>query len=79
MIDLITGILLTFLVVCALVVMQTENLLHAIIVFGLYSLIMAVIWQLFNAPDIAITEAAAGIATSTLMIVVLSRIRRGKN
>ena len=38
-----------------------KDLLHAVIVFGANSLMMALIWLQMNSPDLAITEAAAGI------------------
>ncbi|MDD4519014.1 MAG: DUF4040 domain-containing protein [Limnochordia bacterium] len=37
---------------------------------------MAVVWLLMNAPDLGITEAAAGIGTTALTMAVLSRTSR---
>jgi energy-converting hydrogenase B subunit D len=54
----------------------TNDLLHAVIVYGAYSLIMALVWLQMNTPDIAITEAAAGIGMTALMMVVISRTSR---
>ena len=68
-------ILLIGLVVCALAVSFTKNLLTAIIIFMSYSLMMCVIWLLLQSPDLAITEAAVGAGvTSILFFVTLKKI-----
>jgi energy-converting hydrogenase B subunit D len=70
-------LLLIFLVVCALAVARTRDLLGAVIIFTSYSLVMAILWQQLEAPDVAITEAAIGAGvTSLLFIVVISKTRR---
>lgn len=67
--------LLTFLVVCALAVSASRNLLSAVIIFMAYSLVMAVLWVLLQAPDLAVTEAAVGAGvTSVLFFVTLQRM-----
>ncbi len=68
-------VLLTFLVVCAVAVSFSKNLLNSILIFMSYSLIMSVIWMLLESPDLAITEAAVGAGiTSVLFFVTLNRI-----
>ena len=70
-------LLLTFLIICAISVAQLRDLLSAVIVFGAYSLIMAVTWQMLGAPDIAVTEAALGTGVTTfLFIATISKTRR---
>jgi len=55
----------------------TKNIMAAIIVFMVYSLMMAILWQQLNAPDLAITEASVGAGiTSILFIVAYRKIRR---
>ncbi len=67
--------LLGMLIVCALAVALTKNLLSAMIVFMAYSLIMSIIWMLLESPDLAITEAAVGAGiTSVLFFVTLKKI-----
>lgn len=69
-------ILLIFLIVCAISVSFTKNLLTSIIIFMAYSLIMCIIWILLESPDLAITEAAVGAGvTSVLFFVTLKKIR----
>lgn len=68
-------VLLTFLVICAVSVSFSKNLLNSVIIFMSYSLIMSVIWMLLESPDLAITEAAVGAGiTSVLFFVTLNRI-----
>ncbi len=70
-------LLLLFLIVCAVCVARTRDLLSAIVIFAAYSLIMAVIWQQLEAPDIAITEAAIGAGVTTLLLIAtISKTRR---
>ena len=67
--------LLGMLIVCALAVSLTRNLLTSLIVYMAYSLIMAVIWMLLQSPDLAITEAAVGAGiTSVLFFITLKKI-----
>ena len=68
-------ILLIFLIVCAVSVSFSKNLLNSIIIFMSYSLIMSIIWSLLEAPDLAITEAAVGAGvTSLLFFMTLKKI-----
>ena len=68
-------ILLAFLVVCAVSVSFSKNLLNSILIFMSYSLIMSIIWILLESPDLAITEAAVGAGvTSILFFVTLKKI-----
>lgn len=53
-------ILLGFLVVCAISVSLSKNLLNSILIYMSYSIVASVIWILLESPDLAITEAAVG-------------------
>ena len=67
--------LLAFLVVCAISVFFTKKTITAVIIFMSYSVIMAIIWLLLEAPDLALTEAAVGAGiTSVLYFLVINRI-----
>ncbi|MCD5406748.1 MAG: DUF4040 domain-containing protein [Desulfotomaculum sp.] len=71
--------LLLLVVICAIVAIQMKDLLSAVIVLTVYSLLMAVIWFVMDAPDVALTEAAIGAGITTILfIAVLSRTRRGE-
>jgi len=68
-------ILLGLLVVCAIAVSFSKNLLNSIIIFMSYSLIMSIIWILLESPDLAITEAAVGAGvTSLLFFMTLKKV-----
>jgi len=73
-------ILLFFLIVCAVAVSFTKNLLSSIIIFMSYSLIMSIMWIMLESPDLAITEAAVGAGvTSLLFFVTLKKIQALKD
>ncbi len=68
-------ILLIFLIVCAVSVSITKDLLNAILIYMSFSLIMSIIWVTLESPDLAITEAAVGAGvTSVLFFVTLKKI-----
>ncbi len=69
------GLLLSFLIVCALCVCLTKKLLVSLIIFMSYSLVMSVLWIVLQSPDLAITEAAVGAGiTSILFFVTLKDV-----
>ena len=69
-------ILLLFLLVCAIAVSFSKNLLISVVIYMAFSLIMAIIWLILESPDLAITEAAVGAGvTSILFFVTLKKIR----
>ena len=73
---LLSIIMLLFLIGSSIAVAIMRNILAAIIIFMVYSLIMAVIWQQLNAPDVAITEAAVGAGiTTVLFMLTLKQIK----
>ena len=75
MAELLEWLLLIFLVVCSVAVSVSRNLLNTVIIFMAYSLVMAVLWVLLQAPDLAVTEAAVGAGvTSVLFFVTLQRM-----
>ena len=68
-------ILFGFLIVCAISVSLSKNLLNSILIFMSYSLVMSIVWILLESPDLAITEAAVGAGvTSVLFFVSLKKI-----
>ena len=75
MAELLEWLLLIFLVVCSIAVSVSRNLLNTVIIFMAYSLVMAVLWVLLQAPDLAVTEAAVGAGvTSVLFFLTLERL-----
>jgi len=61
---------IVMLVVSALLAVFSRDLLAAVIIFSVYSLIMALMWQRLQAPDLALTEAAVGAGITTVLFVV---------
>ena len=73
-------ILLILLVVCAIAVNLTKDLLQAVIIFMSYSSIMCLLWILMESPDLAVTEAAVGAGISgTLFLMTLKKLRKEDN
>lgn len=73
-------ILLVFLLLCAIAVCLTKNLLSSVIIYMSYSAVMSILWILLRAPDLAITEAAVGVGvTSTLFFITLFNINKLKD
>ncbi len=71
----VINILLVFLLVCAVCVSFTKNLLNTVLVFMSFSLVMSIVWILLESPDLAITEAAVGAGvTSILFFITLKKI-----
>ena len=70
-------LIIVFLIICALAVEKTKDLLSAVVIFSAYSLLMSFLWLLLKAPDVALTEAAVGAGvTSLLFIAVISKTER---
>lgn len=60
-------ILFGFLIVCAISVSLSKNLLNSILIFMSYSLVMSIVWILLESPDLAITEAAVGAGVTSVL------------
>lgn len=68
-------ILMGFLIVCAVSVSFSKNLLNSILIYMSYSLVMSILWVCLESPDLAITEAAVGAGvTSVLFFATLKKI-----
>lgn len=77
--EIMEMILLTFLVVCAVSVALSKNLLTSIVIFMAYSVIMSIVWMILESPDLAITEAAVGAGVdSVLFYITLKKIHAMK-
>ena len=63
-------IFIVLMVATALLAVFARDLLAAVIIFSVYSLIMALMWQRLQAPDLALTEAAVGAGVTTVLFVV---------
>lgn len=77
---LVDMVLLGLAAVAAIGIIAVRSLLCATMLGGIYSLLMALIWQNMNAVDVAFTEAAVGAGISTVLLVgTLLHTRRDTN
>ena len=65
----IVMILLTVLIVLTIGIIYLRDLLAAVILSGLYSLIAAAVFVVMDAVDVAFTEAAVGAGISTILLL----------
>ncbi|XGA07904.1 MAG: DUF4040 domain-containing protein [Wolbachia endosymbiont of Xenopsylla cheopis] len=76
MIEAISCILLSILIVTALAVSFVQNLIINTLLMSIFSIAMALIYLLLNAPDVAITESCVGAGISTIFtLAALSLIK----
>ena len=66
---LIVNTLLSLMVVAVVVLARTRNLFAVIVLFGLYSFLMATVMVALDAVDVAMTEAAVGAGISTVLML----------
>ena len=63
------GILLLLIIVLGVAVVAVRSLLASAMLYGIYSLLMALIWVNLYAMDVAFTEAAVGAGISTTLVL----------
>ena len=69
--------MLLFMFVLCIVAIELKNLLYAVVTLAGASIVLAVIFYMLRAPDIAITQAAVGAGVATVLYVIaISRTRR---
>jgi uncharacterized MnhB-related membrane protein len=70
--------LLTFAIITAIAAISLKDLLSCVIMMGVFSFFMSMLWTEMGAPDVAFTEAAVGAGVSTAFFVAaIYNIRRG--
>ena len=83
MIDVIIDmVLLIFLIAMAITILRSSGMLNMAMSFGLYSLLMAGLFMVMDAPDVAFTEAAVGSGVSTVLMlatIALTKTRYEKH
>ncbi len=72
--------LILFLIVMAIILIAAaiyaviqKDLLYAVLATGIISVVLSVFFYLLQAPDVAITEAAIGIALTTIIFIITIR------
>ncbi len=69
MVLLFSAFLLTLLVITAIAIIRTTDLFAAVMLSGIFSLLMAAIFFTLDAADVALTEAAVGAGISTVLFL----------
>ena len=62
-------IILIFLVVTAIISLQVKDLLSASMIFGIYSVLICLLWAVMGAVDVAFTEAAVGAGVGAVFLI----------
>lgn len=60
---------LTLIVLSAVMAISMRDLLASAVILGIFSLLMALMYLLLDAPDVALTEAAVGAGISTVLFL----------
>lgn len=71
LISIITILLL--MVGAAVYAIWQKDLLFAVIASGVISLILSILFLILQAPDVALTEAAIGVALTTIIFIIAIR------
>lgn len=71
--DVFIVIVLIIMIVGSIAAAKTKNILSAIIIFMVYTLMMSILWQKLNAPDLAITEVAVGTGITSILFLLTYR------
>lgn len=65
----INMVLLTLLAIVTLTIVRQRNLFSVVVLFGVYSFLMASVMIVLDAVDVALTEAAVGAGISTVVLI----------
>jgi len=65
--------LLVLMLILAVYVVKTKDLLAAVIASGFISLVASIVYLYLQAPDVAMTEAAIGAGLTTLIFIIAIR------
>jgi len=65
--------LLALMIAAAIYSIVQKDLLYAVIGTGVISLVLSVLFYLLQAPDVALTEAAIGVALTTIIFIITIR------
>ncbi|NOX87375.1 MAG: DUF4040 domain-containing protein [Chlorobi bacterium] len=65
--------LLILMIGAAIYAVVQKDLLYAVIATGVISLVLTVLFYILQAPDVALTEAAIGVALTTIIFLITIR------
>jgi len=67
--DLVFNVILLLLIPFTIAIVELKDLLYAIVVAGIESVLLAVLFYMLMAPDIAIVEIVVGVGVETALFV----------
>ena len=70
---ILIAVLFILIIAAAVYAVRQKDLLYATLATGIISLILSVLFFLLQAPDVALTEAAIGVALTTIIFVITVR------
>jgi len=70
---ILISVLLLLMIAASVYSIVQKDLLYATMATGIISLILSVLYYLLQAPDVALTEAAIGVALTTIIFVITIR------
>ncbi len=62
-------LLLVLMVVASILALQVRDMLAAVLLLGVFSLLSCLVFFLMHAPDVALTEAAVGTGVGTVVLI----------
>jgi len=74
--SIIVIILAVFLILAAFFVIRSKDLVAAVVASAVVSLISSIYFYILQAPDVALTEAAIGVALTTIFFMITIRKTR---
>jgi uncharacterized MnhB-related membrane protein len=74
-------LILALVVACAIAAITIRDLLGAVVIFGVYSFLMCLLWAEMGAVDVAFTEATVGAGISSVLFIaaIYRTTRRSKD
>ncbi len=70
--------LLTLLVIVTLAIVRMRNLFGVVVLAGVYSFLMASVLMVYDAVDVAMTEAAVGAGVSTVLLLAALHLTQAR-
>ena len=62
-------VLLILLILLAMIALQIRNMVAAVVLMSVFSLVTCLVFYLLHAPDVALTEAAVGSGVGTVILI----------
>ncbi len=70
---ILIALLFLLMIAASVYAIVQKDLLYAVMATGIISLVLSILYYLLQAPDVALTEAAIGVALTTIIFVIAIR------